>query len=409
MSEFYIKEYANGLRHVHIPSQSHIVHAAITVNVGTRHEDAKLNGIAHFVEHLLFKGTKTRKTFHILNRIDSVGGELNAYTTKEETCIYASCTREYFERAIDILSDVTFNSVFPEREIEKERDVIIDEIGSYLDTPSEQIFDDFEELIFKRHPLAKNILGTIESLQHIHRKQIVEFVSQFYVPSNMVLSTYGNVDEKELSAIVTKYFVEGKKNKSRKELPKISKPSFTSFHQEIEKKTNQSHVVIGNKAPGARDKHRHAALLLNNIFGGPGMNSMLNLNIREKYGFAYNLDSSFNTFSDAGLFTIYFGSEQKHVSRILTLIENEMKQLREKKISETKLASAKRQLIGNIALAQENKSSLTIGLGKSLLVHNRVDSLENLYKKINQVTADELLEVANQLFDTKSKSTLIYT
>jgi predicted Zn-dependent peptidase len=299
--------------------------------------------------------------------------------------------------------------VFPEREIEKERDVIIDEIGSYLDTPSEQIFDDFEELIFKRHPLAKNILGTIESLQHIHRKQIVEFVSQFYVPSNMVLSTYGNVDEKELSAIVTKYFVEGKKNKNRKDLPKISKPSFTSFHQEIEKKTNQSHVVIGNKAPGARDKHRHAALLLNNIFGGPGMNSMLNLNIREKYGFAYNLDSSFNTFSDAGLFTIYFGSEQKHVSRILTLIENEMKQLREKKISETKLASAKRQLIGNIALAQENKSSLTIGLGKSLLVHNRVDSLENLYKKINQVTADELLEVANQLFDTKSKSTLIYT
>lgn len=408
MNEFYIKEYANGLRHVHIPSQSNIIHAAVTVNVGTRHEEAKHNGIAHFVEHLLFKGTTKRKTYHILNRIDSVGGELNAYTTKEETCIYTSCTKEYFERALDILSDVTFHSIYPEKEIDKERVVIIDEIASYLDTPSEQIFDDFEELIFKNHPLAKNILGTEESLQRIKRKDIVAFVSRFYVPANMVLSTYGNVDDEVISTLVNRYFVNGIAIENAEVLPKITRPTFTSFIKNIEKKTNQAHVVIGNKAPGAKDKHRHAALLLNNIFGGPGMNSMLNLNIREKYGFAYNLDSSFNTFSDVGLFTVYFGSEQKHIERILSLIEHEMSVLRIKKISESKLASAKRQLIGNIALAQENKSSLTIGLGKSLLVHDRVDTLETLFKKINQVTTTDLLEVANRMFDYNEQSRLVY-
>jgi predicted Zn-dependent peptidase len=408
VSEFYIKEYSNGLRHVHIPSNSNIIHAAVTINVGTRHEEVKLNGIAHFVEHLLFKGTKSRKTFHILNRIDSVGGELNAYTTKEETCIYASCTKEYFERALDILADVSFHSIFPEKEIEKEREVIIDEIGSYLDTPSEQIFDDFEELIFKNHPLAKNILGTEESLQNIGRKDIVKFVTTHYVPSNMVLSTYGNCDAKDLQVMVEKYFISGSPKAKTPSTIKLLKPRFFPFQKTIERNTNQAHVVIGNKAPGAKDKHRHAALLLNNIFGGPGMNSMLNLNIREKYGYAYNLDSSFNTFSDAGLFTVYFGSEQKHIPKIISLIEKEMKQLRDHQLSASKIASAKRQLIGNIALAQENKSSLTIGLGKSLLVHNKVDSLDALYKKINAVSANDLLEIANILFDNKSNSILEY-
>lgn len=408
VSEFYIKEYSNGLRHVHIPSNSNIIHAAVTINVGTRHEEPHLNGIAHFIEHLLFKGTKTRKTFHILNRIDSVGGELNAYTTKEETCIYASCTKEYFDRALDILADVTFHSIFPDKEIEKERDVIIDEIGSYLDTPSEQIYDDFEELIFRNHPLAKNILGTEKSLENIHRKEMLKFVAQHYIPSNIVLSTYGNIHADDLKLKVERYFVENTpKTKSYVE-DKLIKPKFYTFQKSVEKNTNQAHVVIGNKAPGAKDKHRHAALLLNNIFGGPGMNSMLNLNIREKYGYAYNLDSSFNTFSDAGLFTVYFGSEQKHISKILSLIEREMKKLRENKLSETKITSAKRQLIGNIALAQENKSSLTIGLGKSLLVHNRVDSLDALYKKINAVNASDLLEIANVIFEEKTNSILEY-
>jgi len=407
MSEFIIKELPNGLRHIHIPSNTGIVHVGLNINAGTRNENNKHNGLAHFIEHILFKGTTTRKTFHILNRIDSVGGELNAYTTKEETCIYASCQLQYLERSLELLSDIAFNSIFPEKEILKEKDVIADEIASYLDSPSEQIFDDFEEIFFGEHPLAKNILGTVETLENIKRSDVLAFVKKYYVPHNMVLSTYGNIKADELEKLILKYFgqrIGSKKNIKTNFINTKLKP----FNKVVKKKTNQAHVIIGSPAPDSFDKQRHACSLLNNIFGGPAMNSRLNLNVREKYGFAYNLDSNYTSYTDSGLFTVYFGTEQKHVQKILTLIEKEMKKLTDVRISENNLLSAKRQLIGNIALAQENKCALTLGLGKSLLVHNKVDTLSTVYKQIEKITTTDILEIANNIFDKNKISSLIY-
>jgi len=407
MSEFIINELPNGLRHIHIPAQSNVVHVALNINVGTCNEDENQNGIAHFIEHILFKGTKNRKTFHILNRIDSVGGELNAYTSKEETCIYASCQAQYLERALELIADISFNSIFPENEMQKERDVIADEIASYLDSPSEQIFDDFEELFFGKHPLAKNILGTIESLNTIRRKDVLAFIKKYYQPHNMVLSTYGNITPADLQKLVLKYYGT-QKNKSEIVIAKSIKPKPIIFTKTVEKKTNQSHVIIGGTAPGSKLATRYHAVLLNNIFGGPSMNSRLNLNIREKYGFAYNLDSSYTSYNDAGLLTVYFGSEQKHIPKIVGLVDKEMQKLSEKKISETLLVAAKKQLIGNIALAQENKSALTLGLGKTLLVHNKVESLKTVFSKIEKITTAELFDVANQIFDKNKLSTLVF-
>jgi len=408
MTEFIIKELPNGLRHIHIPSNTNIVHVGLNINAGTRNEEPKHNGLAHFIEHVLFKGTTTRKTFHILNRIDSVGGELNAYTTKEETCIYASCQSEYLERALELLSDIAFNSIFPEKELLKEKDVIADEISSYLDSPAEQIFDDFEEYFFAKHPLSKNILGTVKTLDNIKRKDVVAFIKKHYTPQNMVLSTYGNIKNIDLEKLTTKYFGH-QKAPSKSNTENLQKPTIVPFEKIITKATNQSHVIIGNIAPNSIDAKRHACSLLNNIFGGPPMNSRLNLNIREKYGFAYNLDSNYTSYTDAGLFTVYFGTEQKHVDRILTLIEREMLKLTSNKISETHLSAAKKQLIGNIALGQENKSALTLALGKSLLVHNKVDSLNTVYKLINSITASQLLEIANITFDKKTMSKLVFS
>lgn len=407
MSEFVIHELPNGLRHIHIPSNTGIVHVGLNINAGTRNEDDHLNGIAHFIEHILFKGTKTRKTFHILNRIDSVGGELNAYTTKEETCIYASCQKQYLERSIELLADIAFNSIFPEKELLKEKDVIADEIASYLDSPSEQIFDDFEEIFFGKHPLAKNILGTVKSLDNIKRNDVLSFIKKYYTPQNMVLSTYGNIKASDLKTIVEKYFgiiVPTRKNVVEKKISLKLK----TFEKIVKKNTNQAHVLIGTPAPNSFNKQRHACSLLNNIFGGPAMNSRLNLNIREKFGFAYNLDSNYTSYSDAGLFTIYFGTEQKHISKILSLIDKEMKKLTDTKISSSNLSSAKRQLIGNIALAQENKCALTLGLGKSLLVHNKVDTLSSVYKQIENITPTDMLEIANEVFNKNKMSSLIY-
>lgn len=404
--EFSIFTLPNGIRVIHKHTTGDVSHCGIIINAGSRDEEEHQQGLAHFIEHVIFKGTKKRKAFHILNRIDSVGGELNAYTSKEETCIYTSFLNEFYERAIELIVDITFHSVFPQKELEKEKDVIIDEINSYQDTPSEQIFDDFEDLLFEGHPIGRNILGTVESVKSFDKKEIEKFIKKNYVTSEIVLSSVGNIDEKKLKAIATKYLGAIPANTS----PRVRAPfkNYKPKTKTISRDIYQAHAVLGNIAYKSSDKRKTALTLLNNILGGPAMNSRLNLAIREKFGITYNLESNYTPYSDTGVFTIYLGTDTKTLDRCISLIHKELKKLREQKLGTMQLSQAKQQLIGQIALAQEGRVNLMVAVGKSLLLYNKVDSLEKIYKKINDVTSDEILEVANTIFTEKKLSTLIY-
>ncbi len=404
--EYFQLTLKNGIRIIHKQTNDEVAHCGIIINTGSRDESESEQGIAHLIEHVLFKGTKKRKAFHILNRIDSVGGELNAYTTKEETCIYASFLSSYFERALELIADITFHSTFPEKEINKEKAVIEDEINSYLDNPSEQIFDDFDEQIFSNHPLGKNILGTPASLKKIKRKDILNFVQRTYSGNQIVFSSIGNIEESKLKKLVEKHLSEIKLNSSHQKRKAFKNYKAKSI--EAQKETNQSHCIIGNLAYGVNHKERTTLVLLNNLLGGPSMNSRLNLAIREKYGFTYNLESNYAIFTDTGLFSVYMGTDTKYIERCVQLVHKELELLKNKKMGTQQLQSAKVQLIGNIALAQESKVNLMLSLGKSILLFNKVDKLSDIYKKIESITPEKIVETANLVFETKQLSRLTY-
>lgn len=404
--EYNLYELENGIRVIHHPIKNRVAHCGFIINTGTRDEKITENGMAHFIEHSIFKGTKKRKSHHILNRIDNVGGEINAYTTKEKTCIYASFTNEHIERATELLSDILFNSIFPEKELEKEKEVIIDEIYSYQDNPFEQIYDDFEEYIFQKHPLAMNILGTVESVKSLNRSKILDFIEHNYSPDQVIFSIVGDFSEKKINTLTHKYLIETplKINQQKRK----TFLNYKAFNKSIERDVYQAHCMIGNIAYGSQHKNKVDLILLNNILGGPAMNSRLNMGIREKYGFTYNIESTYNTYSDIGVFGIYLGTDIKHLEKSTKLVHKELKKLRTKKLSVAQLHKAKQQLIGQITLAEENKSNVMIGLGESLLFYNKIDSLEEVYQKINAVTADNLIDVANEIFAPESMSTLTY-
>lgn len=406
MNEFEIFELPNGLRVIYKQIGGDAAHCGIILNAGTREEKANEQGLAHFIEHTLFKGTAKRKFYHILSRIDSVGGELNAYTAKEETCIYASFQRQYLERAVELIADITFNSTFPHKEIEKEKDIIVDEIQSYKDTPAEQIYDDFETHLFNRHPLGNNILGSIESVKSFRQKHILDFIKRHYLIKNMVFSIVGNYKKELVRKLMEKHFgkFSTKGNPALRKAPEIKK----TFHITNNINSNQSHCMIGSIAPAASSKKRTAMVLLNNLLGGPGMNSRLNLNIREKYGFAYNLDSNYVAYSDTGLFAVYLGTDKKYLQKTTALVHKELKKLREQPLSVTQLHRAKQQLCGNIALAQENNSSVMLALGKSLLMFNKIDSLSSIYSEIEKISAKQLHQLANEVFEEKIMNTLTF-
>lgn len=407
LSEYNLIELKNGIRIIHKPVQSEVAHCGFIVNTGSRDETILENGITHFIEHAIFKGTEKRKAYHILNRIDNVGGEINAYTTKENTNIYASFTKDYFERALELLTDILFNSVYPENEIVKEKDVIIDEINSYLDSPYEQIYDDFEEQVYRKHPLGMNILGTISSVKKIDRNKILKFIQKNYSTNQIVFSVVGNIPlkkvqrlaEKHLSAIQPKL-----KSSTRKEFK-----SYNPQNEVIEKDVFQTHCIIGNTAYSAHDKNKSAFILLNNILGGPAMNSRLNMAIREKHGFTYNIESAYTVYSDTGLFYVYLGTDQKFIDKSIKLVKRELKLLRDKKISAAQLEKAKRQLIGQITLSEENNCNVMLGMGKSLLLYNKVENLQSTFKKVNSINEEQLQNIANEIFDEKQLSSLIFT
>jgi predicted Zn-dependent peptidase len=406
--EFEVFTLKNGIRVVHSPRKDSIIaHLGVMLNVGSRDELEHEQGIAHFTEHCFFKGTKKRKIFHILNRLDSVGGELDAFTSKEETCLYASFIDRYYDRATELLADVLFNSTFPEKEIAKEREVIIDEIHSYQDNPYEQIYDDFEKLIFQHHPIGRSILGDEESVNRIGKKDILAFIQRTYAANRMTISSVGNISSKKLRTLLEKHF-EQRALPAETKLERVPFSTYTPQQQEIKKDTNQAHLAIGLPAYDLKSEKRDALALLNNILGGPGMNNRLNLNIREKYGFTYHIESTYTTYSDSGVLFIYAGTDKKKIDKSKALIYKELDLLRKKKLGPLQLHAAKNQLIGQIAIGRENKCNQMLAYGKSLALKGKVDTIETIHKRIERITAAQLFEVANTLLDKSQFSELRY-
>lgn len=405
--ELEVFELKNGIRIVHQQTfGTDVAHFGLLINAGTRDEEDHEQGLAHFIEHVIFKGTNKRKSHHILSRLDAVGGELNAYTTKEDTVLYTSFLKEHYNRAFDLVSDIVFNSVFPAHELEKEKEVIYDEINSYLDSPSEQIFDDFETYIFENHPLEKNILGTKAHLKSFNREMVLAFMKKHYHAQNMVIASAGPASSKRIVQLAERYFSEVP-NLGVKE--RVLQP-FKGIQKEIqvEKDLMQSHCLIGAPSYEATHKHKTAMSLLSNYLGGPAMNSKLNMEIREKNGYTYNIESSYSPFTDSGIFSIYYGTDEKYTYKVEKLIRKELKKLTDKKLGINQLHMAKQQLIGQIALSQENKVNLMLSLGKSLLLYNRVDTIQEVYDKINAVTAEQIFEIANESFLPNHLSKLYY-
>lgn len=383
-----------------------IAHCGVIINTGSRDEKEDQHGMAHFVEHMLFKGTRKRKTYHILSSLEDRGGELNAYTTKEETVIYGSFLKHDYNKAFDIISDIIFSSTFPEKEILKEKEVIIEEINSYRDTPSELIFDDFEEMIYASEPIGRSILGSEASLRSFNRDMINDFINKNYDPAGMVVCSIGDIREKQLIKLFEKYFSDiSLKNTERERI------AFNDYKPRYKKKsmnTWQDHCIIGNLAYNIKDNRRLSMFLLNNILGGQGLNSRLNLSLREKNGFAYNVESNYIPYCDSGVFMIYFGTDEKNRDRSISLVMKELKKLREQRLGKAQLQKAKNQMQGNIARAWENHENHMLAMGKNVLIFNRMESFEDLYGKINNLSAYDLLEIANEVFSENKLSTLIY-
>ena len=397
---------ANGLRIIHQPSFSDVAYCGFAVDAGTRDELENEQGMAHFVEHLIFKGTQKRKAWHILNRMENVGGDLNAYTNKEETVIYSAFLTEHFGRAFELLADIVFHSTFPQREIEKETEVIIDEIQSYEDTPSELIFDDFEDLIFRGHPLGRNILGNPELQKTFHSEDAAAFTSRFYSPGNMVFFVWGNLYFKQIIRLAEKLLadVPAVTVDNRRTPPSLYTPEKLVVHKD----THQAHAMIGSRGYNAYDDKRTALYLLNNILGGPGMNSRLSVSLRERRGLVYNVESNLTSYTDTGVFCTYFGCDPDDVDTCMRLVMKELKNLRDTKMTSLQLAAAKKQLIGQIGVASDNNENNALGMAKTFLHYNKYESSEAVYQRIEQITPEILLEVANETFAEDYLSTLIY-
>ena len=396
----------NGLRIIHEPTLSKVSYCGFAIDAGTRDEAENEQGMAHFVEHLIFKGTEKRKAWHILNRMENVGGDLNAYTNKEETVVYAAFLTEHLERALELLGDIVFHSTFPQHEIEKETEVIIDEIQSYEDNPSELIFDDFEDMIFRNHPLGRNILGKPDLLRSFRTEDVLSFTRRFYQPGNMVFFVQGQYDFKKIVRLAEKHLADVPAVTVDNQ--RVPPPLYVPERLVVPKDTHQAHVMIGSRGYNAYDDKRTALYLLNNILGGPGMNSKLNVSLRERRGLVYNVESSLTSYTDTGAFCIYFGTDIEDMDTCLKLTYKELKRMRDVKMTSSQLAAAKKQLIGQIGVASDNFENNALGMAKTYLHYHKYESSEVVFKRIETLTAEQLMEVANEMFAEEYLSTLIY-
>lgn len=406
MTNYHTHQLPNGIRILYYPADSTIAHCCLMINAGSRDEAEGKDGLAHFIEHLLFKATERRNTNQILNRLEVVGADLNAYTTKEYTCIHASFLNGYLERAIDLLEDIFFHSTFPEAEMDKEKGVILDEIASYQDQPEEAIQDDFEDLIFKNHALGRNILGTTTSVNSLSKNDIASFIAQNYNTHQTVFAVTGKYDFNKIIKLAERYFGALPKNNQPKK--RIAPSTIAADLVRIEKSISQTHCIMGSKAYASFSDEKVMLLLLNNLLGGNGMSSRLNLEIREKHGIAYTVESNYSPMTDTGLFSIYFGTDPEKAPKAIKLIQKELQKLRDNKLGTLQLHQAKQKFIGQIALGEENRLGLILSMAKSLMDFGRIDTLEEVFAKINAVSAENLLAVSNEIFDPAGMLTLLF-
>ena len=396
----------NGLRLVHKETNSAISHFGVLVNAGTRDESLKQMGLAHFVEHTIFKGTEKRNAFRIISRMEAVGGDLNASTSKEETYFHTSFLSADYPRAVELLSDIFFHSTFPEKELEKEKTVVLEEINYYKDSPSELIFDDFEDLVFEGHALGKNILGTKQSVKKLKRQYILDFIAQNYTLENVVLSSVGNISTEKLVRLCERYFgVENIPTITRERTPFVQ---YVPKNRMVKKTTQQTNVMLGLPAYSIKDDKRIPFLLLNNLLGGQGMNTRLNMSVREKRGLVYSIESNYTSFSDTGLFAIYFGCDSHRKDHSLEIIHKEIQKVREQKLGTMQLFYAKKQFVGQLALSNEAKLNEMLALGHTALFFDEVDTIEESLAEIESVTAEQILAVANEIFLPDQFSTLVF-
>ena len=406
----------NGLRIIHLPSDSKVVYCGYQINAGTRDEEPGEEGLAHFCEHVTFKGTERRKAWHILNCLESVGGDLNAYTNKEGTVYYAAILKEHIARAVDLLSDIVFHSTYPQQEIDKEVEVICDEIESYNDSPAELIYDEFENILFKGNSLGHNILGTAEQVRKFTTEDALRFTRKLYRPDNAVFFAYGDIDFKKLVTLLKRSVgseelrVKNEEFNSREEERMKGEESNSPKGQTIvmEKHTHQAHVMIGTQAYDVHDDRRMPLYLLNNILGGPGMNAKLNLALREHNGLVYTVESTMVAYGDTGTWSIYFGCDEHDVKRCLRLVRKELDKFMEKPLSDAQLRAAKKQIKGQIGVACDNRENFALDFGKSFLHYGWEKNVDRLYKQVDEITTQQIQSVAQELFDEHRLTTLIF-
>lgn len=442
----------NGLRIIHLPSDSKVVYCGYQINAGTRNEEPGEEGLAHFCEHVTFKGTERRKAWHILNCLESVGGDLNAYTNKEGTVYYSAILKEHIARAVDLLTDIVFHSVYPQAEIDKEVEVICDEIESYNDSPAELIYDEFENIIFKGSPLGHNILGTAEQVRSFKTEDALRFTRKLYRPDNAIFFAYGDIDFKKLVKLIRKTLADDDSGKvaenaansvgklAEEKLPQISQitqisgdensitteksvssvksvgpEKYPSVGKEIagqtivmQKNTHQAHVMIGTRAYDVNDSRRMPLYLLNNMLGGPGMNAKLNLALREHNGLVYTVESTMAAYGDTGIWSIYFGCDEHDVKRCLRLVRKELDKFMQKPLSEAQLKAAKKQIKGQVGVACDNRENFALDFGKSFLHYGWEKNVDRLYEQVDEITAEQIQAVAKELFDKDRLTTLIF-
>ena len=438
----------NGLRIIHLPSDSQVVYCGYQINAGTRNEEPGEEGLAHFCEHVTFKGTERRKAWHILNCLESVGGDLNAYTNKEGTVYYSAILKEHIARAVDLLSDIVFHSVYPQAEIDKEVEVICDEIESYNDSPAELIYDEFENILFKGSPLGHNILGTAEQVRAFKTEDALRFTRKLYRPDNAIFFAYGDIDFKKLVKLIQKALGECPKGRElacsadcksaetpteeriAEETPTGETPTeemeagdanhkvqSSKFNVQskvagqtivMQKNTHQAHVMIGTRAYDVNDDRRMPLYLLNNMLGGPGMNAKLNLALREHNGLVYTVESTMVAYGDTGTWSIYFGCDEHDVKRCLRLVRKELDKFMQKPLNDAQLKAAKKQIKGQIGVACDNRENFALDFGKSFLHYGWEKNVDRLYEQVDEITATQIQAVAQELFDKDRLTTLIF-
>ena len=407
MTKYNTYTLGNGLRIIHLPSPSQVVYCGYDVAAGTRDEMPGEEGIAHFCEHMTFKGTARRHALQIINALEGVGGDLNAFTNKEDTVFYAAISKEHYAKAVDVLTDIVFHSEYPQHEIEKEVEVICDEIESYNDSPAELIYDEFENLLFKGHPLGHNILGQAEQLRTYKTEDFLRYARRCYRPDNMVFFAYGDIDFKKLVNTLNRSL-------SFKVAPPTNISSInyklSTINNTIIREigTHQAHVMIGTRGYHYNHPHRMTLYLLNNILGGPGMNARFSLSLRERYGLVYTVESMMTCYSDTGSWSVYFGCDNHDIKRCCRLVRKELDRVMQKPLSANQLTAAKRQLKGQIAIACDNREQFALDFGRSFLHHGTERHLDDLYRRIDAITAEDIQTVANELFATERLTTLIF-